>query len=94
MQFSPLKGCRHFEIRPGESQQDNKTGQNSYCPIEINLNKNPGLSTTCIPTAHTAASKSASPSKKGTQQRIMSAFVRAFAPHYRNYGRVPFVIKH
>lgn len=94
VQFSPLKGYRHFEIRPGESQQDNETGQNSYCPIEINLNKKPGLSAACIPTARTAASKSASPSKRAAQQRIMRAFVRAFAPHYRNYGRVPFVIKH
>lgn len=43
VQFSPLKGYRHFEIRPGESHQDNETGQNSYCPIEINLNKKAGL---------------------------------------------------
>lgn len=32
---------------PGESQQDNESGQNSYCPSEINLNKTRGCS--CIP---------------------------------------------
>lgn len=99
MQFTPLKGYRHFEIWLRESQQDNETGQNSYCPIEINLNKKLGLSTSCIPDcvfhgAHGPLKKSPSFAKWGAQEHNVSAIVCAFAPHYANYGRFSFVIKH
>lgn len=98
VQFTPLKGYRHFEIRPGESQQDNETGQKSYCPIEINLNKTWGCRLVVSPTvffmAHTAQSKSPSPAKWGAQQHNVRTIVCAFAPHYANYGRFSFVIKY
>lgn len=98
VQFTPLKGYRHFEIRPGESQQDNESGQNSYYPIEINLNKTPGCRLVASPTvffiAHAAQSKSPSPAKWGAQHPIVSTIVCAFAPHYANYGRSSIVNKH
>lgn len=98
MQFTPLKGYRHFEIWPGESQQDNETGQNSYWPIEINLNKAWGCRLVVSPTvffmAHTAQSKSPSTAKWGAQQYNVHTIVCVLAPHYANYGRFSFVIKH
>lgn len=83
------KGIDTLKYSLGKVSKTMRRGQNSYCPIEINLNETWGCRLVVSPTvffmAHTGQSKSPSPAKWGAQRPIVSTIVCAFAPHYTNY---------
>lgn len=99
VQFTPSqKGADTLKYGPGKVSGTMGTGQNSYCPIEIRLNKTRACRLVVSPTvffmAHDRLRQKAHLLRnEGARGDNAPAIVLAFAPHYANYGRFSFVIK-